>query len=163
MESEAEEAVETLLDFLKNCAGHRFENGINSKFLVRLAPINYRPAWSKNLRAPINLRDDIVIKLANLIDDGIMLALPFSKIVIPILPNENPTGKHANRKVLQQDTTFTGWTEHIDTLIIDDCIKIFQPNSTKTEAVQHMTMKHLICKACHCLELADQKSIEMLA
>ena len=56
----------------------------------------------------------------------------------------------------------------INNLISDDYINNNHPVSTLTDAAQHMAGKKLFCKldcsqAYHCLPMADQKSIEMLA
>ena len=56
----------------------------------------------------------------------------------------------------------------INNSISDDYIKINHPVSTLTDAVQHLAGKKTFCKldcsqAYHCLQMADQSSIEMLA
>ena len=56
----------------------------------------------------------------------------------------------------------------INKLIADDYINNNQPVSTLTDAAQHMARKDLFCKldcsqAYHCLQMADQQSIELLA
>ena len=56
----------------------------------------------------------------------------------------------------------------INNLISDDYINNNHPVSTFTDAAQHMAGKKLFCKldcsqAYHCLQMADQRSIEMLA
>ena len=53
-------------------------------------------------------------------------------------------------------------------MISDDYINNNHPVSTLTDAAQHMAGKRLFCKldcsqAYHCLQMADQRSIEMLA
>ena len=56
----------------------------------------------------------------------------------------------------------------INNLISVDYINNNHPVSTLTDAAQHMAGKRLFCKldcsqAYHCLQMADQRSIEMLA
>ena len=56
----------------------------------------------------------------------------------------------------------------INTLIADDYINNNHPVSTLTDAAQHMAGKDLFCKldcsqAYHCLQMAEQQSIELLA
>ena len=56
----------------------------------------------------------------------------------------------------------------INNLISDDYVNNNHPVSTLTDAAQHMAGKKRFCKldcsqAYHCLPMADQKSIEMLA
>ena len=56
----------------------------------------------------------------------------------------------------------------INTLIADDHTNNNHPVSTLSGAAQHLAGKSLICKldcsqAYHCLQMADQRSVEMLA
>ena len=56
----------------------------------------------------------------------------------------------------------------INNLTLDDYININHPVSTLVDAIQHLASKKLFCKldcsqAYHCLQMADQRSIEMLA
>ena len=56
----------------------------------------------------------------------------------------------------------------INALISDDYIKINHPVSTLSDAAQHLAGKKLFrtlawSQAYHCLQMADQRSIEMLA
>ena len=56
----------------------------------------------------------------------------------------------------------------MNNLISDDYINNNHPVSTLTDAAQHMAGKLLFCKldcsqVYHCLQMADQRSIEMLA
>ena len=56
----------------------------------------------------------------------------------------------------------------INTLIADDYANNNHPVSTLSDAAQHLAGKSLFCKldcsqAYHCLQMADQRSLEMLA
>ena len=56
----------------------------------------------------------------------------------------------------------------INTLIADDYTNNNHPVSTLSDAAQHLAGKSLLCKlecsqAFHCLQMADQRSVEMLA
>ena len=56
----------------------------------------------------------------------------------------------------------------INTLIADDYTNNNHPVSTLSDAAQHLAGKSLLCKldcsqAYHCLQMADQRSVEMLA
>ena len=56
----------------------------------------------------------------------------------------------------------------INTLIADDSTSNIHPVSTLSDAAQHLAGKSLFCKldssqAYHCLQMADQRSVEMLA
>ena len=89
---------------------------------------------------------------------GIITTLPFSKYTSPIFAQKKP-----NRKLrLLVDL------RKINNLISDDYINKNHPVSTLVDAAQHMAGKKLVCKLdCsqlyHCLQMADQCSIEMLA
>ena len=158
LQPEAKQAVENLLvEFHDIFARHRFDIGINTEFKVQLTPLN-RPAYSQSLPAPINLKDDILVELALLHKYRIITTLPFSKYASPIFAQRKPNGKLRLLVDLRK----------INTLIADDYINNNHPVSTLTDAAQHMAGKNLFCKldcsqAYHCLQMADQKSIELLA
>ena len=89
---------------------------------------------------------------------GIVTTLPFSKYASPIFAQKKPNGKLRLLVELQK----------INNLFSDDDINNNHPVSTLTDAAQHMAGKKLFCKldcsqAYHCLQMADQRSIEMLA
>ena len=89
---------------------------------------------------------------------GINTTLPFSKYASPIFAQKKP-----NRKLrLLVDL------RKINNLISHDYINNNHPVSTLVDAAQHMAGKQLFCKldcsqAYHCLQMGDQRSIEMLA
>ena len=139
-------------------ARHRFDIGISTEFKVQLTPLDNRPAYSQNLFAPINFKDDILVELALLHKYGIITTLPFSKYASSIFAQRKPNGKLRLLVDLRR----------INTLIADDYINNNHPVSTLTDAAQHMAGKNLFCKldcsqAYHCLQMADQQSIEHLA
>ena len=98
------------------------------------------------------------MELALLHKYGIITALPFSKYASPIFAQRKPNGKLRLLVDLRK----------INTLIADDYINNSHPVCTLTDAAQRMAVKNLFCKldcsqACHCLQMADQQSIELLA
>ena len=159
LQLDAKKAVENLLvEFHDIFVRHCFDIGINTKFKVQLTPLDNRPAYSQSLPAPNNLRDDILVELALLRKYGIITTLPFSKYASPIFAQRKPNGKP---RVLVD-------LGKINRLIADDYINDNNPVSTLTDAAQHMAGKNLFCKldcsqAYHCLQMADQQSIELLA
>ena len=159
LQPEAKKAVENLLvEFHDIFAVHRFDIGINTEFKVQLTPLDNRPAYSQYLPAPINVKDDILVELALLHKYGIITTLLFSKYASPIFAQRKPNGK---LRLLVDLRKF-------NTLIADDYINNNHPVSTLTDASQHMAGKNLFCKfdcsqAYHCLQMADQQSIELLA
>ena len=89
---------------------------------------------------------------------GIITTLPFSKNASPTFAQRKPNGKLRLLVDLRK----------INTPIADDYINNNHPVSTLTDAAQHMAGKNLFYKldcsqAYHCLQMADQQSIELLA
>ena len=149
---------ELLVEFHDIFARHRFDIGMNEDFKVKLTPKDDSPAYSQSLPTPINLKEDILVELALLHRYGIITTLPFSKYASPIFAQKKPNGKLRLLVDLRK----------INNLTSDDYINNNHPVSTLTDAAQHMTGKRLFCKldcsqAYHCLQMADQRSIEMLA
>ena len=136
---------------------HRFDIGKNEEFKVKLTPKDDSPAYSQNLPAPINLKEDILVELAMLQKYGIITTLSFSKYC-PTFAQKKPNEKLRLLVDLRK----------INNLISDDYINNNHPVSTLVDSAQHMAGKKLFCKldcsqANHCLQMADQRSIEMLA
>ena len=137
---------------------HRFDIGIITKFKVQLTPLDNRPAYSQSHLAPINLKDDILVEVVLLQGYEIITTLAFTKYASPIFAQRKPNGKLSLLVDLRK----------INTLIADDYINNNHPVSTLTSAAQHMAGKNLFCKieysqAYHCLHMADQQSVELLA
>ena len=89
---------------------------------------------------------------------GIVNTLPFSKYASQIFAQKKPNGKRR----LQVDL------RKINNLFSDDYIENNHPVSTLVDAAQLMAGKKLFCKigcsqAYHCLQMADQRTIEILA
>ena len=155
---EKEKIEELLVEFHDIFARHRFDIGMNEEFNVKLTPKDDSPAYSQSLPAPINLKEDILVELAMLHKYGIITTLPFSKYASPIFAKKKPNGKLRLLVDLRK----------INNLISDDYINNNHPVSTLVDAAQHLAGKKLFCKldcsqAYHCLPMADQRSIEMLA
>ena len=107
---------------------------------------------------PIHLKEDLIVELALMHKYGIITVLPFSKNASPIFAQRKPNGKL--RLVVD--------LRKINTLIADDYSNKNHPVSTFSDAAQHLAGKSLFCKldcsqAYHCLQMADQRSVEMLA
>ena len=89
---------------------------------------------------------------------GIITTLLFSKYASPKFLPRKPNGKLRLLVDLRK----------INTFIADDYINNNHPVSTLPDAAQHTAGKNLFCKldcsqAYHCLKMADQQSIELLA
>ena len=106
---------------------------------------------------PIHLKEDLTVDLALMHKYGIILVLTFSKYVSPLFAQRKPNGKLRLRVIRK-----------INTLIADDYSNNIHPGSTFPDATQNLARKALFCKldcsrAYHCLQMVDQRSVEMLA
>ena len=125
---------------------------------MKVTPKDERPIYSQSLPVPINLKEDLTVELALMHRYGIITTLPFSKYASPIFAQRQPNGKLLLLVDLRK----------INALISDYYINNNHPVSTLSDAAQHLDGKKLFCKldcsqAYHCLQMADQRSIEMLA
>ena len=149
---------QTIVEYNDIFARHRLDIGINNSFKVKLTPKDERPIYTQSLPVPINLKEDLTVELALMHRYGIITTLPFSKYASPIFAQRKPNGKLRLLLDLRK----------INALISDDYINNNHPVSTLSDAAQHLAGKKLFCKldcsqAYHCLQMAEQRSIEMLA
>ena len=156
MEKQAIEDI--LVEYHDIFARHRMDIGMNTKFKVKLIPKDDKALYSQSLPMPIHLKKDLIVELALMHKYGIITVLPFSKYASPIFAQWKPDGKLR----LLVDL----WK--INSLIADDYNNNNHPVSTRSDTAQHLAGKSLFCKLdCsqpyHCLQMADQRSVEMLA
>ena len=107
---------------------------------------------------PIQLKKDLVVELALMHKYGIITVLPFSRHASPIFAQRKSNGKLRLLVDLRK----------INSLISDDYNNNNNPVSTLLDAAQHLAGKSLFCKldcsqTYHCLQMAHQRSAEMLA
>ena len=107
---------------------------------------------------PTHLKEYLIVELALMHNHGIITVLPFSEYASPNFAKRNPDGKL--RLLLDLRKT--------NTLIADDYTNNNHPVNTLSDEAQHSTRKSLFCKldcsqSCHCSQMADQRSVEMLA
>ena len=107
---------------------------------------------------PIHMKEDLNVELALMHRNGIITVLPFSKYASPIFAQRKPNGK----------LRLTVDLRKINSLIADDYTNNNHPFCTLSDAAQHLAGKSLFCKldcsqSYHCLQTADQRSVEMLA
>ena len=131
---------------------------MNTEFKVRLIPKEDKAVYSQRLPMSINLKEDLIVELALMHKYEIITVLPFSKYASPIFAHRKPNGKLRLHVDLRK----------INTLIADDYTNNNHPVSTLSDAAQHLAGKSLFCKldcsqAYPCLQMADQRSVEMLA
>ena len=153
------QAVEDILVYYHYIfARHRKDIGMNTEFQVKLTPKDFKAVYNQNFPMPIHLKEDLMVELALMHKYGIITVLPFLKYAIPIFAQRKPNGKLRLLVDLRK----------INTLIADDYTNNNHPVSTLSDAAQHLAGKPLFCKldcsqAYHCLQMADQRSVEMLA
>ena len=126
--------------------------GMNTEFKVRLTPKDDNAVYSQSLPMPIHLKEDLIVELALMNKYGIITVLPFSKYASPIFAQRKPGEKLRLPLDLRK----------INTLIAYDFV------STLSDAAQHLAGKSLFCKldcsqVYHCLQMADQRSVETVA
>ena len=131
---------------------------MNTQFKVSLTPQDDKPVYTQSLPVPINLKEDLTVELALVHRYGIITTLLFSKYASPIFAQRKPYGKLRLLVDLPK----------INALIPDDYINNNHPVSTLSNAAQHLAGKKLFFKldcsqAYHCLQMADQRSVELLA
>ena len=132
--------------------------GINTEIPVKLTPKEDRALYNQSLPRPIHLEEDLIVELALMHKNGIIKVLPFSKYASPIFAQRKGNGKLRIFVDLRKITT----------LIADDYTNNNHPVSTLSDAAQHLAGKSLFCKldcsqAYHCLQMADQQSVERIA
>ena len=132
--------------------------GMNTEFKVKLTPKEDKVVYSQSITMPIHLKEDLIVELALMHKYGTLTVLPFSKYASPIFAQRKPNGKLRLLVDLRK----------INNLIADDYTNKNHPVSTLSNAAQHLAGKSLFCKlhcsqAYHCLQMADQWSVEMLA
>ena len=156
---EEKHAVENILvEYHDILARHRMDIGMNTEFKVRLTPKDDKAVYSQSLPMPIHLKEDLIVELALMHKYGIITVLPFSKYACPIFAQRKP---NVNLRLFVD-------LRKINTLIADDYTNNNHPVSTLSDAAQRLAGKSLICQldcsqAYHCLQMADQRSVEVLA
>ena len=157
-ETEKQAIEDILVEYHDIFARHRMDIGMNTEFKVKLTPKDDKAVYSQSLPMPIHLKEDLIFELALMHKYGIITVLPFSKYASPIFAQRKPNGKLRLLVDLRK----------INSLIADDYTNNNHPVSTLSDAAQHLAGKSLFCKldcsqAYHCLQMADQRSVEMLA
>ena len=157
-DTEKQAVQDILVEYHDIFARHRMDIGMNTEFKVKLTPKDDKAVYSQSLPMPIHLKEDLIVELALMHKFGIITVLTFSKYASPIFAQRKPNGKLRLLVDLRK----------INTLIADDYTNKNHPVSTLSDAAQHLARKSIFCKldcsqAYHCLQMADQRSVEMLA
>ena len=157
-ETERQAFEDILVDYHDISARHRMDIGMNTEFKVKLAPGDDKAVYSQSVPMPIHLKEDLNVELALMHKYGIITVLPFSKYASPTFAQRKPNGKLRLVVALRK----------INTLKADDYTNNNHLVSTLSDAAQHLAGMSLFCKldcsqAYHCLQMAEQNSVEMLA
>ena len=157
-ETEKQAIEDILVDYHDIFARHRMDTGMNTEFKVKLTLTDDKIVYSQSLPVPIHLIEDLIVELALTHKYGIITVLPFSKYASPIFAQRKPNGKL--RLLVDR--------RKVNSLNADDYTNNNDAVSNLSDAAQHLAGKSLFCKldcsqAYHCLQMADQRSVEMLA
>ena len=125
---------------------------------MKLTPKHDEPVYAQSLPTPTNLKGDLLVELALMQEYGIITTLPYSKYSSPIVAQRKPNGK----------PRFLVDLRLINRLLKNDYNQHNHPVTTMADAAQHMAGKRYFCKvecsqAYHCLQIADEQSVKLLA
>ena len=156
-EKEKQAIEDILVDYHDILAWHRMDIGMNTEFKVYLTPKDDKTVYRQSEPMPIHLKGDLIVELALMHKYGIIKVLPFPKYSSHNFAQRKPNGK----------LRFLVDLRKINSLIAADYTNNNHPVSTLSDAAQHLAGKSLFCKlhcsqAYHCLQMADQRSVEML-
>ena len=131
---------------------------MNTEFEVKLTTKDDRAVYNQSLPMLIHLEEDLILELVLMHKYGIITVLPFSKYASSIFAQRKPNEKLGLLVDLRK----------INILIADGYTMNNHPVSTLSDAAQHLAGKSLFCmldwsQAYQCLQMADQRSVEMLA
>ena len=140
---------------------HRMDIGMNTELKVKLNPKDTKAVYSQSLPMPIHLKEDLIVEFALMHKYGIITVQRSSKYAGPIFAQRKPNGKLRLLVELRK----------INSLIADYYTNNNHPVSILSDAAQHAAQlagKSLLYKldcsqAYHCLQMADQRSVEKLA
>ena len=157
-EIEKQAIEDILVDYHDIFVRHRMDIGMNTEFEVKLTPKDDKAENSQSLPLPIHLKEEVIVELALIHIYGINTVFPFSKNATPPFAQRKPSDKLRLLVVLRK----------FDSVIADIYTINIHPVSTLSDAAQQLAVKSVFCKldcsqVYHCLQVADQWSVEMLA
>ena len=154
-----EQAVEDILVEHRDVfARHRMEIVMNTELEVKFTRKDDKAVYSQNVPMPIHLGQDQFVELPLMHKSGINTVLPLSKYANLIFAQRKPNGELRLLVDLRKIT----WDPQ------GDHTNNNHPVSTLSNAARYLAGKSVFCKldcsqAYHCLQMADQRSVEMLA
>ena len=125
---------------------------------MNLTPKDGKIVCEQSLPRPIRPKEHLIVELALMHKYEIITVLSVSKHACPIFTQKKPNGKLRLLVGLRK----------INNLIADDYSSYKHPLNTLSDAAQHLEEKSIFWKvewsqAYQCLQVADQRSVEMLA
>ena len=148
-----------LVTYNRPSAHQRLDLKLNSEFKIKLTPKHDEQVYAQNLPTPTILKDEKLFELALQQEYGSIKTLPFSKYSSPIFAQRKPNGKLRILVDLRRINHLIkhGTTRRSTTIV-----------TTITHAAQHTVGKIYFCKldcsqAYHCLQMADQQSMQTLS
>ena len=156
-ETEKQAIEDILVDYHDVFARHRMDIGMNKEFKLKLTPKDDKAVSSQSLPMPIHSNEDLSVELALMHKYGIITVLPYSKYASP---------KFAQRKTNGSLRLLVDLRK-INSLTAVGYINKNHPVSILSDAAQYLAGKSLFCKldcsqAYHCLQMVDQRSVELL-
>ena len=131
---------------------------MNTDFKVKLKPKDDKAVYSQSVPMRIYLKEDLTVVLALMHLYGIITVLPFSKHACPLFAQRKPNGQ---LRLLLDIRKVSPLIEDYHTNNNHSVITLFN-------AAEYLAGKSLFCildcsQAYHCLQMADQWSVEILA
>ena len=156
--NERNQLEELLLEFSDIFAKHRFGVGFNTELKVKLTPEHELPVYVQSPITPIHLRDELLVELSLMHYYNLITTLPHSNYSSPVFAQRKQSGK---LRILND-------LRRINHLLINNYVNSNFPISNMSDASNHFAGKTLISKfdcsqAYHCVQLADEKSLQLLA
>ena len=147
-----------LVEFSDIFAKHRFDVGYNTELKIKLTPEHDMPVYVQSPITPIHLRDELIVELALMHYFNLVTTLSHSKYSSPVFAQRKSSGK---RRILID-------LQRINHLLRNDYINTNFPISNMSNASNHFACKTFFTKldcsqAYHCVQLADDLSVQLLA
>ena len=152
------EVEHLLIEYADIFAKHRFDVGYNSDLKIKLTPEHQRPLYTQGPPTPTQLRNELTVELALMHYFGLITTLSHSKYSSPLFAHRKPSEKLRMLIDLRR----------INHSIKTDYVNSNFPISNMTDASNHFAGKSLFTKldcsqAYHCVQMADDLSVQLLA
>ena len=155
---ERAECENLLVEYCDIFAKHRFDVGYNTELKIKLTPEHDLPVYVQGPPTPIHLRDELHVELALMHYYGLITTLSQSKYSSPLFAPRKESGK---LRILID-------LRRVNHLLKTDYQNAIFPNSNMADDTSHFAGKSLFTKrdcsqAYHCVQMADETSVQLLA